>query len=349
MTDRPALDVVIVNWNGGSLLRACLASLAAARDAAAVQVTVVDNASTDGSAETLPALPRPLRLIQNAANLGFGRACDQGAAAGDAPAILFLNPDTQVAPDALGVALAALTADRRTGIVGARLVDPDGRTARSCARAPSALGLVGRALALDRLGLVRPHFLREWDHAEDRAVDQVMGAFLMIRRDLFRALGGFDPRFFVYWEDADLCARAPGGGLRGAARGRGGRPPCRPGHDPAGAGAAAVLLPAQPDPLCRQAPRRRDGPRPGGGELRRAGAPAARPGPRPSLPPGGRGGPAGGGPPGRGVAGARAGPPARRARAARGLSGMAMPRALGAEAGRPVDPAGAAAAPGMRP
>ncbi len=103
MTDRPALDVVIVNWNGGGLLRACLASLAAAQDAAAVQVTVVDNASTDGSIETLPALPRPLRLIQNAANLGFGRACDQGAAAGDAPAILFLNPDTQVAPDALGV------------------------------------------------------------------------------------------------------------------------------------------------------------------------------------------------------------------------------------------------------
>ncbi|QGY05826.1 glycosyltransferase family 2 protein [Methylobacterium mesophilicum SR1.6/6] len=208
MTDRPALDVVIVNWNGGALLRACLASLAAARDAGTVQVTVVDNASTDGSTEDLPALPRPLRLIRNDANLGFGRACDQGAAAGDAPAILFLNPDTQVAPDALGIARAALTADPRTGIVGARLVDPDGRTARSCARAPTALGLLGRALALDRLGLVRPHFLLEWDHAEDRAVDQVMGAFLMIRRDLFTALGGFDPRFFVYWEDVDLCARA---------------------------------------------------------------------------------------------------------------------------------------------
>jgi len=213
VTDRPALDVVIVNWNGGGLLRACLASLAAAQDAAAVQVTVVDNASTDGSIETLPALPRPLRLIRNATNLGFGRACDQGAAAGDAPAILFLNPDTQVAPDALSVALAALMADPRTGIVGASLVEPDGRTARSCARTPSALGLLGRALALDRLGLLRPHFLLEWDHAADRAVDQVMGAFLMIRRDLFRMLGGFDPRFFVYWEDADLCARTRAAGF----------------------------------------------------------------------------------------------------------------------------------------
>ncbi|MCJ2120545.1 glycosyltransferase family 2 protein [Methylobacterium sp. J-001] len=213
MTDRAVLDVVIVNWNGGALLRACLASLASVQEAATVQVIVVDNASQDGSANGLPALPRPLRLIRNAENRGFGRACDQGAAAGDAPAILFLNPDTQVAPDALRAALDALTADPRTGIVGARLVDPDGRTARSCARAPTGLGLLGRALALDRLGLVRPHFLVEWDHADDQAVGQVMGAFLMIRRDLFAALDGFDPRFFVYWEDADLCTRARAAGF----------------------------------------------------------------------------------------------------------------------------------------
>ncbi|MCJ2140355.1 glycosyltransferase family 2 protein [Methylobacterium sp. E-066] len=213
MTDRAVLDVVIVNWNGGALLRACLASLAAVQEAASVQVIVVDNGSQDGSADDLPALPRPLKLIRNAENFGFGRACDQGAAAGDAPAILFLNPDTQVAPDALRVARDALTADPRTGIVGARLVDPDGRTARSCARAPTGLGLLGRALALDRLGLVRPHFLLEWDHTDDRAVGQVMGAFLMIRRDLFAALDGFDPRFFVYWEDADLCARARAAGF----------------------------------------------------------------------------------------------------------------------------------------
>ena len=213
MTDRAVLDVVIVNWNGGALLRACLASLASVQEAATVQVIVVDNASQDGSADGLPALPRPLRLIRNAENRGFGRACDQGAAAGDAPAILFLNPDTQVAPDALRLARDALTADPRTGIVGARLVDPDGRTTRSCARAPTGLGLLGRALALDRLGLVRPHFLVEWDHADDRAVGQVMGAFLMIRRDLFAALDGFDPRFFVYWEDADLCTRARAAGF----------------------------------------------------------------------------------------------------------------------------------------
>mgnify|MGYP004726753519 CR=1 FL=1 len=70
-----------------------------------------------------------------------------------------------------------------------------------------------RARAPARLGLVRPHFRREGGHGEDRAVDQVMGAFLMIRRDLFAALGGFDERFFVYFEDVDLCVRARAAGL----------------------------------------------------------------------------------------------------------------------------------------
>ncbi|MCJ2012585.1 glycosyltransferase family 2 protein [Methylobacterium sp. J-076] len=202
------LDVVIVNWNGGTLLRDCLAGLAASDGAARVAVTVVDNASTDASLDGLPALPGPFRIVRNRENLGFGRACNQGAAGGTAPAILFLNPDARVAPDALPRARAALLAEPGWGIVGARLAEADGTTARSCARAPTPGGMLGRALALDRLGLVPPHFLRDWDHGDDRAVDQVMGAFLMIRRDLFAALGGFDERFFVYYEDVDLCLRA---------------------------------------------------------------------------------------------------------------------------------------------
>ncbi|MGC5780677.1 glycosyltransferase family 2 protein [Methylobacterium sp. NFXW15] len=204
MTD---LDVVIVNWNGGDLLRDCLAGLAASDGAERVAVTVVDNASTDASLAGLPTLPGPLEIIRNAENRGFGRACNQGAAAGKAPVILFLNPDARVEPDTLAHAKAALLAEPGWGIVGARLIESNGRTARSCARTPTPAAMFGRAFALDRLGLVPPHFLLDWDHEDDRAVDQVMGAFLMIRRDLFTALDGFDERFFVYYEDVDLCLR----------------------------------------------------------------------------------------------------------------------------------------------
>ena len=210
-----ALDVVIVNWNAGDQLRACLASLAASEGAEQLRVVVVDNASGDGSADDLDRPGLALTVLRNADNRGFAHACNQGAALGSAGAILFLNPDTQVSRSGIAAARAQLEADPGTGIVGARLVDEAGRTHRTCARHPTGASLIAHTLFLDRLlpRLVPPHFLLDWDHEETRAVDAVMGAFLMIRRPLFARLGGFDERFFVYWEDADLCARAPATGF----------------------------------------------------------------------------------------------------------------------------------------
>lgn len=100
------------------------------------------------------------------------------------------------------------------GVLGVKLLNDAGEVARSCARFPTSRALVGHALGLDRIWprLFPPHFLLEWDHGETRIVDQVMGAFLLIERRLFAALGGFDERFFVYWEDADLALRARAGG-----------------------------------------------------------------------------------------------------------------------------------------
>ncbi|GJD43956.1 hypothetical protein AFCDBAGC_1818 [Methylobacterium cerastii] len=203
------IDVVIVNWNGGALVRACLASLAAAGEDPAKAVVVVDNASVDGSADGLERPDLRLTVLRNPDNAGFGRACNQGAALGRAPAILFLNPDTEAGPDALRLALAALAQDPTVGVVGAQLVDGVGQVQRMCARRPSAKSLIGQELHLDRLlpGRVPTHFMTEWDHAASGPVDQVMGAFLMIRRSLFERLGGFDERFHVYYEDVDLCAR----------------------------------------------------------------------------------------------------------------------------------------------
>jgi GT2 family glycosyltransferase len=211
--DRPSVRVVIVNWNSGRQLAECLASFSAvAGDAALVKrITIVDNASSDGSCDALPASP-PLTLIRNADNRGFAAACNQGAAGTDADFLLFLNPDTRLMAGSLGQPAAFLNRNENSavGLVGIQLVDEKGDVARNTARMPTVSSMIGASLGLDRLmpSIFPPHFVTDWPHDVTRTVDQVMGAFMLVRRPLFEALGGFDERFFVYFEDLDLACRS---------------------------------------------------------------------------------------------------------------------------------------------
>ena len=177
---------------------------------------VVDNASTDDSWRGLEDAGVPLTVLRNAENRGFAAACNQGTAASDAPLVLFLNPDTRLLPGGIARAAAALCAPEHatTGVLGVQLVDDDGAVARSCARFPTPIRLLLHAVGVDRFGLpgVRGHYMTEWDHRESRVVDQVMGAFFLVRRSLFEQLGGFDERFFVYFEEVDFARRAAAAG-----------------------------------------------------------------------------------------------------------------------------------------
>jgi N-acetylglucosaminyl-diphospho-decaprenol L-rhamnosyltransferase len=210
------VDVIIVNWNAGHQLRECLESFTGvAQDRVALtRIVVVDNGSTDGSLESLDALfgKLPLNVIRNTENKGFAAACNQGAAASTADFLLFLNPDTRLNAGCLEkpVAFFDEAGSQCVGILGVQLVNATGEVARNCARLPTAKAMVGRSLGLDRLlpSYFPPHFLFEWPHDKTRTVDQVMGAFCIIRRLLFVSLGGFDERFFVYFEDLDLAIRA---------------------------------------------------------------------------------------------------------------------------------------------
>ncbi len=215
-----SLDIIIVNWNSGALLRQCIDSLGSALDGsfALERVVVVDNASQDGSASALPGEGLPLVVLNNMENRGFAAACNQGAVGSSADCLLFLNPDTRLSPQSLAPTLAFLRAPANSGIgvLGIRLVDESGQAQRCCARAPTPGRLVAQSLGLDRVmpHLFPPHFMTEWNHADTRDVDQVMGAFLLIRRPLFDAVGGFDERFFVYFDDVDLCLQARQAGQR---------------------------------------------------------------------------------------------------------------------------------------
>ncbi len=204
-----AADIVIVNWNSGPQLAACLRSIAV-HGGAVASVVVVDNGSQDGS-DRVEAEDLPLELVRTGENLGFGRACNLGAKHGSAPFILFLNPDAELRPDTLGEALGWLhnPEHARTGALGVRLVDEDGHVHRHCARFPGWRSFVGQSLGLTTI--LRRWFppipMLDFDHATTARVDHVMGAFFLIRRGLFETLGGFDEDYFVYLEDLDLSRR----------------------------------------------------------------------------------------------------------------------------------------------
>ena len=211
-----SIRVIIVNWNGGHHLVRCLASFAAvARDRVRLEsVTVVDNASTDGSIDGAEAFcdRLPLQIIRNGDNRGFAAACNQAANGSSAECLLFLNPDTELRPGCLEAPAQFLSdpANAGFGIVGIKLIDDLGRNTRTCSQHPSLASLIGTSVGLDRVlpRVFPPHFLPEQAHERTRRVDQVIGAFFFVRHSLFKQLGGFDQRFFLYFEDADFALRA---------------------------------------------------------------------------------------------------------------------------------------------
>jgi GT2 family glycosyltransferase len=182
-----------------------------------VRVTVVNNASTDGSADNLGDLPLPLVLIRNKENRGFAAACNQGAKDSIADYLLFLNPDVRLRPESLDPPIRFLqrAENASCGICGIQLTDEGGRIARSCARFPDLRTMVSHALGLNRLfpHLCPAYQMTDWPHTEGREVDHVIGAFYLVRRSLFEGLGGFDERFFVYLEDLDFSLRAKAAGF----------------------------------------------------------------------------------------------------------------------------------------
>jgi N-acetylglucosaminyl-diphospho-decaprenol L-rhamnosyltransferase len=204
------LAIVIVNFDSGDFLRNCIAQLRQAAPGVECQVVVVDNASVDGSLEGVTTLDPGVRIVVNPSNLGYGKACNLGAAATTAPFVCFLNPDIVAMQECFTVMLKAIEARPRVGVLGPRLNNPDGSRYPSCRVVPS----IGVAIGHSILGLItsnnrftRAYHLNDSDNESEREVDWVSGAAMMMRREVFNQVGGFDEGFFMYLEDVDLCAR----------------------------------------------------------------------------------------------------------------------------------------------
>lgn len=211
------LSILIVNWNSGPLLRRCLDSIGDALVAwtrADYEVLVVDNGSTDGSLSTAPS-STPHRVLQLGRNCGFGAACNRAAELAEGEYLLLLNPDGELRAGCAERCIAELQRrDIAVGVCGLALVDEHGSIARSCARFPGFASLLCSASGLNALWpRLAGWQMTDWDHASDCTVDHVIGAFYLMPAALFRRLGGFDERFFLYLEDLDLSLRVRQAGL----------------------------------------------------------------------------------------------------------------------------------------
>ena len=211
----PDLSVVIVNFNAGPGLAACLSSLARGLRGLSWHAVVVDNASTDGSGASAENAGQAVKLLRQRSNSGFAVAANRGAREAQGRILLFLNPDCELIDGALGDELIRLfEADPKCGAIGPGILSPDGSLQGSARGDPNILtGLFGRSSWLtarfpdSRIARrnVVPASMPPGQHR--REVDWVSGACLLVRRSAFEEVNGFDERYFLFWEDADLCRR----------------------------------------------------------------------------------------------------------------------------------------------
>ena len=216
----PQLSAILVNYNAGGELATALQSIADDMGERSWEAVVVDNASSDGSAGTVTAFAPRARVLQNRDNVGFARGVNQGLAATSAATVLIMNPDCRLERGAFDSLRAELERGDRVALAGPRILNPDGSIQGSARGDPDMLtGLFGRTAALRRvlpnLAVSKRNVIAELAGAgASIEVDWVSGACMLARRSALERVKGFDERYFLYWEDADLCRRLRGQGYQ---------------------------------------------------------------------------------------------------------------------------------------
>lgn len=205
------LSVIIVSWNVRELLEKCLLSLGEYRGDIDLEIFVIDNASADGTVEKIRQQFPSVKLIASDVNLGFARANNLAIRQAVGEYVLLLNPDTEIFPDTLGKSLAFMSSHPDCGIMGPRMQFADGSPQPSVRRFPSLWPLLLLLFKLPKLWpqlkAINDYLAADFDYGRPQAVDQIMGAFMLIRREVIGKIGLMDERFFIWFEEVDFCLR----------------------------------------------------------------------------------------------------------------------------------------------
>jgi GT2 family glycosyltransferase len=205
------ISVIVVSWNTRELLRACLTSLLAELNGVQAEVFLIDNDSADGSAEMVATDFPQVRLIANKSNRGFAAANNQALDVVLGQFVLLLNPDTEVHAGALSDLLAFMGTHPRAAIVAPQLLNSDGSIQRSCRQFPTFLGMLYELMGLSKFfpdkPLFRQYKMLDWQHDDERQVDQPEGACLLVRKAVIDQVGKLDEGFFMLFEEVDWCYR----------------------------------------------------------------------------------------------------------------------------------------------
>ena len=205
------VSFVIVSWNAREHLVKCLDSIAETVHDLEYEVIVVDNASSDGSPEAVAADYAEVNLIQTGANLGFARGNNVGIRESQGRYLCLINSDVVLLPECVTRLRAFMDENDAIGMVGPRVLNPDGSLQPSCRRLPTLFrtfcSAVGVSSLFPRSSALGGTFMTWWNHDEQRPVDVVSGCFMMLRREAADEIGLFDEDFFMYGEDIDWCRR----------------------------------------------------------------------------------------------------------------------------------------------
>jgi len=208
------LSIIIVSWNTASFLENCLASIMANPPTSPFENWVVDNASTDDSPRMVREKFPQVQLVESRENVGFARANNQALQRCTGKYILLLNPDTHVASGALQALVDFLDKTPEAGAVGARILNPDGSLQISSHPRPTLSRELWRLFHLDGLSPYAEYPTSKWETNQAQEVDVLIGACLMLRKDVLDQVGFLDEDYFMYSEEVDLCYRVQRAGWR---------------------------------------------------------------------------------------------------------------------------------------